>query len=341
MDMSTCEASRLFATLRTADAHNDLPYEILYRRKMKEKDILRTRFLPDMRAGGVDTVIAAVYLEDLLVPELATRMALEQIGCLAEEIDRSGGEAVLCSSAAEMDAAHARGAVAFWISLEGVEPVHDSLALMEVFRRLGVRLMGLTWARPNTAAYPASMKPGNFHLQGLTDFGRELVGFARDRGMAIDLSHLGEGCVQELLASDMPRLYASHANARTPVGDLERNLSDETIRALADRGGVIGINAIRSQLSAGKDLDPVHMAEHMEYIRQLTGHTRCIGLGLDFCDKLPSYVGGTFGGTGDVLSGYAALDTLVDILLRRGWQDGDIRGIMGDNWRDLLRRWFA
>lgn len=326
------------------DAHSDLPYELLYRKRLGEKDILLRRCLPGMRRGRVSTVIAAIYLEDLLVPELATRTALEAIGVLLEEAEHSDGAFRLCTSAAQMDTAHQQGAIALWLSLEGVEPVHRSLGLMRAFYALGVRLMSLTWARSNEAAHPASMRPGVFHREGLTEFGRELVRFAWQEGMALDLSHLGEGCVKELIDMGFPRLYASHANARGLVGELERNLDDAAIAAVAGCGGVVGINAVGRQLAPGHAAEIASMADHMEYIRSLTGTAACLGLGLDFCDTLPEYVSrrsldAAWSGAVNVLSSYVQLEELADILWERGWKEGEIRGIWGENWERMLHAW--
>ena len=337
-------AREILQDARVTDAHSDLPYELLYRKRLGEKDILLRRCLPGMRRGRVSTVIAAIYLEDLLVPELATRTALEAIGVLLEEIEHSDGAFRLCTSAAQMEMAHQQGAIALWLSLEGVEPVHRSLGLMRAFCALGVRLMSLTWARSNEAAYPASMRPGAFHKEGLTEFGRELVQFAWQEGMALDLSHLGEGCVKELIDMGFPRLYASHANARGLVGELERNLDDAAIAAIAGCGGVVGINSVRSQLAPRHAAEIASMADHMEYIRGLTGTASCLGIGLDLCDMLPEYVsrrslGRAWGETTNVLSSYVQLEELTDILWMRGWEEGEIRGILGGNWERMLQAW--
>lgn len=152
--------------------------------------------------------------------------------------------------------------------------------------------MTLTWNYPNDLAWPNRMDLQTGHMtseteRGLTEKGIAFIEEMEKLGMLIDVSHLGDAGFWDIVKHTRKPFIASHSNARSEAGHV-RNLTDEMIRALADRGGVMGINfcgVFLSELNGNSTDGGVSrvsdMVRHMKHIRQIGG-IECIGLGSDF-----------------------------------------------------------
>ena len=158
------------------------------------------------------------------------------------------------------------------------------------FYEKGVRMMTLTWnfenelASPNRIDWQTGVCTPETE-RGLKPRGIEFVEEMERLGMIVDVSHLGDAGIRDVLAHTRKPIAASHSNARA-VCSHPRNLTDDMIRAIADRGGVIGINFCAAFL---RDFAPgeermsriSHMMEHLRHMKQVGG-IGCIGLGTDF-----------------------------------------------------------
>lgn len=324
------------------DAHFDVLCDVLYRRRQGETRVLERLYLPSFRAGNLRAVILAIFLENFFVPHMALEVALEMIDGLRREMEESPGLFALCRTAAELDAALAKGRIALLLSLEGAEPVGTNLSLLRTFYELGVRLMGLTWARRNAAADGAAMKAGGRRSPaGLTSFGRDLVTEAARLGMALDFSHLNDAGAADVLTLGVPRIFASHSSTRALL-DKERNIPDELIRAIAARKGVIGCNAINTLIAADDaDATVERVADHIEHIAAIAGRG-LVGLGLDFCANLPEFGPQKPLQPGervliDILGDHGGVIALWDTLRQRGWPQEDIDALAGGNFLTFLR----
>ncbi|MGE5599277.1 MAG: dipeptidase, partial [Bacteroidota bacterium] len=129
------------------------------------------------------------------------------------------------------------GRVGFLLALEGAGPLAGRPGLLRPLHQLGLRLVGLTWNGRNQFADGVAVEGGG----GLTGAGRELVALAEELGVVVDLAHLHPKGFWDVLSIARRPVVVSHANARA-VRDHPRNLDDDQLRALADRGGLVGIN---------------------------------------------------------------------------------------------------
>src|SRR5207245_5708884 len=126
------------------DMHFDLPMDLYEKRQ--RRDVLETEFLPDLEAGNVSVVGAALYIEDRYLPQSGLRVALDQIARLYAET--AGSERLtICKSYREIQAARETGKIAFLITMEGIEPLGTDLNKLRVFYELGVRKIGHNLAR--------------------------------------------------------------------------------------------------------------------------------------------------------------------------------------------------
>src|SRR5207237_4302259 len=144
---------------------------------------------------------------------------------------------------------------------------------------LGVRSIGLTHARRNAAGSGAIFAASGSPRDGLTSFGRDLVRECESLGVIVDLVHINPAGFEEILAITTKPPIVSHTNARR-FYDIERNISDEQIKAIGERGGVIGANAVL--VSAKKEESTLdRYIDHIEHIASLIG-INGVGIGFDF-----------------------------------------------------------
>lgn len=204
----------------------------------------------------------------------------------------------------------------------------------------GVVAIGLAWARGSRYA-GGNSQIGGKSQGGLTAIGRELVALMDKEGIIHDQAHLSDRATKDLLETTNAPVIASHSNCRSvadPTGSVERHLTDDTIREIARRGGVIGLNLFSKFLVPGVLKNGTTPGEksrratinealaHVEHVCEVVGHRHCVGLGSD-CDggltanDLPQGI--------DSPSGY---ELLAEGLRDRGWNDEAIEGFAFGNW---------
>src|SRR6478672_9783704 len=220
--------------------HFDLPMDLYDKRA--RKNVLATDFLEDLQAGDISVAGVALYLSDQYLPELGLRTALDQIARLYLEVDASDRFAI-CRSHAEILRAREQNKIALLLTMEGVEPLGGDLDLLRVFYELGLRSLCLTHVRRNAAGDGGLFAPSGSPRDGLTSFGRDVVRECEHLGIIVDLAHLSPAGFDDVLEIATKPVIISHTNARKYF-DIERNATDEQIRAIGARGGVIGINAV-------------------------------------------------------------------------------------------------
>nr|HRJ50971.1 membrane dipeptidase [Phycisphaerales bacterium] len=215
-------------------------------------------------------------------------------------------------------------AIQMGILVEGADPIRSPEEL-EWWVGRGVVAVGLAWARPSRYA------GGNSTPRlGLTERGREMIQAADDSGVVHDVSHLSDLAMDELFERARGRVIASHSNSRALLGgDNQRHLRDESIRTIAARGGVVGLNLYGKFLvPEGSDREPTidDVADHADHIAAVAQSRRCVGLGSD--------MDGGFGAS--VLPAgirrHADIERLAESLLARGWSDAEVEGFAWGNW---------
>jgi membrane dipeptidase len=316
--------------------HYDLSMD-LYERRDQSK-IVRDELLPQLKAGDVNVLAVAIYIDDRYLPHAALHVALDQIARLHAELDDCSQFAI-CRSYAEIGLARSEGKIALLITMEGVEPLGTDLDLLRVFYELGVRSIGLTHARRNAAATGGLFAPSGSPADGLTPFGRDLVRECERLGIMIDLAHISPVAFEEIMAITTKPPIVSHTNARR-FFDIERNISEEQIKRVGERGGVIGVNAVLvSPEKEAATLDGY--IDHVDYIATLIGYDS-VAIGFDFFEFIylqwsPAareqfhrdfthihFVPG--------LTNHSDARNLTRRLIERGWSDANIEKLLFENW---------
>lgn len=165
--------------------------------------------------------------------------------------------------------------IAALLTIEGGEAVEGQPDILRCVHRMGARAMTLTWNTKNELGNPALKKD----KKGLTFLGREIVREMGRIGMAVDVSHLNDAGIDDVLSENV-KVFASHSNARA-VFDSPRALEDEHIREIARRGGTVGVNFYHKQLSPNPRATVHDIALHALHILEVGGEN-CLAIGSDF-----------------------------------------------------------
>jgi membrane dipeptidase len=223
--------------------------------------------LPRMREGGMGAqFFGLVSLPVSRRSRGLARVIDEQIDALQEAIDRRPNELRLVKTTREIDACNRDGAVAALLGIEGAHALEGDLDRLEGFANRGVRYLGISHFSANEAGFPAYGR-GRSDDEGLTKWGRDLVGKCEQHGVVVDLAHINRKGFLEACAMATKPPVVSHTGV---LGAFEhwRNIGDDQLRAVADKGGVVGV-IFCPQFLGGGGLGPV--VAHMKHILDVVG----------------------------------------------------------------------
>jgi membrane dipeptidase len=317
------------------DCHNDLILLVDHFDQRQKPKHFEEFWLPELRAGGVDVQVLPICIEEAFQSEGGLRrtlMLVERIHTLAAEY---ADDVAVCLTGAEVDAAVAAGRIAFVIALEGAHGIGQDPALIRTMHRVGVRVVSLAHFGRTFLADGSGLDATS--RSRLTVEGIEVLRTMEELGIVFDISHLGLGGVEHVLELATRPFLATHS-ACLGITDVHRNLGDEQIKQIAELGGVIGVAAAIPVFIDAQQPTADRVVDHVERIVGLVGIDH-VGLGPDFIDDyyqqvyggwvLPPGLDGTF--THAEVSRPSDLPKVTDALVRRGFSEGDIRKVLGEN----------
>ncbi len=353
------------------DGHNDLP-NVIRERGEPPRDVaafdLRQPAIGDtdiarLRAGGVGGQFWSVYIPSL--PEVGergfARAQLEQIDIALRMIERYPEALSLALTADDVEHARDAGRIASMLGIEGGHAIENSLGALRAYHRLGVRYMTLTHFNGNDWADSATDAARH---GGLTKFGSEVVREMNRLGMLVDLSHVSEETMNDVLDIAAAPVIFSHSNARA-LSPTPRNVPDAVLARLPQNGGVVMVSFIslfavqgdehaRWQAAFEKETGVklgdeqydaalakytvVHpepratladVADHVEHVRDVAGIDH-VGIGADFFGE-PEWMAA---GLEDV----SAYPALFAELIRRGWKEEELSKLARGNILRVLRQ---
>ena len=194
--------------------------------------------IPRMREGGLDAIFFSIYIPGSITGPKAVQLALEQIDAVRRQVTLHPNDLALATTAAEVRSAFATHKIAVLMGVEGGHMINDDLKNVDKFAALGVRYMTLTHMLNTNWADSSTDKPAH---NGLTDFGKQVVAEMNRVGMMVDVSHIADKTFYDVLATSQAPVIASHSSCRA-LDDAPRNMTDDMIKALGAKGGVIQIN---------------------------------------------------------------------------------------------------
>lgn len=327
------------------DAHLDLAYNVGRGRDVRmpakqqpeaEGEIATVGF-PDMRAGDVGLVFATIFCQPntpkhkgYVTPDEAHAQAIVQL----DQYDAWQREGFLRIARSSQDVPRERGereSPTAFLLLEGAEAIR-TVADAQWFYDRGVRVVGLSWQRTRYAGGTATPGP-------LTEAGRELVRELDRLGILHDASHLAERSFWDLFHFTDRPIIASHSNCRSivKVDNNERHLTNAMIRAIAERGGVVGMNFYDRFLLPADEFGKRRatfddVVAHVRHVCDLTGSADHVAIGTDLDGGL---------GREQVpveIETIANLGQLANALSAAGFTSADVEKVMSGNWLRVIRR---
>lgn len=216
-----------------------------------------------------------------------------------------------------------QGKISAFLTIEEGGALKGNLANLRNFYRLGVRLITLTWNYPNEIGFPNCKE--QYRSKGLTDFGQAVIGEMNRLGMLIDVSHLSDQGFYDVARLSQKPFLASHSNSRA-VTNHSRNLTDDMIRLLAEKGGIMGINFAKDFLGYGEQSRVEDMIRHIRHIRNVGG-IEVLAIGSDF-DGISREL---------EISHIGEIDKLIQGLSKNGFSENEIEKICYQNALRLIR----
>lgn len=231
------------------------------------------------RAGSLAQVFA-LYV-DMKKHENPMQNCLDMLDLFYNELDKNSEVIAFAASYEDIERNKKEGKMSALLAIEEGAALNGSVANLRNFYRLGVRFMTLLWNYPNQLGYP------NFKFEhkdeGLTEFGMQVVEEMNKLGMLIDVSHLSDAGFYDVARLSKQPFLATHSNARACT-DHPRNLTDEMIKLLAEKGGIMGLNFESFFLNEGEPtaISTVDdMTRHLKHIKKVGG-IEVMAIGTDF-----------------------------------------------------------
>jgi membrane dipeptidase len=194
--------------------------------------------IPRMKEGGLSAIFFSIWIPSKITGPEAVKRALDQIDAVREQVRTHPKDLALVTTADGIREAHRQGKIAALIGVEGGHMIASDLGVLRTFATLGARCMTLTHSGNSEWADSSTDKPAH---NGLSEFGKDVVREMNRLGMIVDISHVSDKSFYDALETSKAPLFASHSSCRA-ICDAPRNMSDDMIRTLAAKGGVIQIN---------------------------------------------------------------------------------------------------
>jgi membrane dipeptidase len=322
--------------------------------------------IPRMREGGMSAIFFSIWIDGRIMGPPAVQKALDQIDAVHENVRRNSKDMAFCRTADDVRRAHAQGRIAALMGVEGGHMIGNDIRVVRIFGDLGVRYITLSHFYNDEWADSSTDKPAH---NGLTDYGKEIVREMNRQGIMVDISHVSDKTFYDALEISKAPLIASHSSCRALCNHV-RDMSDDMIKALAAKGGVIQINYEMSFIDqAYKDASDklsggvVAMIDRLK--KECGDNENCMGKKMaemqkqavaegklphvsweriiDHIDHAVKLVGSDHVGLGSDFDGASMpegmedaskLPKITEALMRKGYSDDDIRKILGGN---LLR----
>jgi membrane dipeptidase len=359
-DDISARARKIHFSSLVLDTHIDVTPKLQTDWQFTEKHNTGHIDLPRMKEGGLSGLFFSIYMSGTVTGPKAVNDSLQRIAAVHKLAADHPDKVMLCTTAADIRQAHKQGKVVALMGMEGGHMINNSLPVLRMYAALGVRYLTLTHSLNTDWADSSGDTPKH---NGLTDFGKDVVRELNRLGMMVDISHVADKTFWDALAISQAPLIASHSSCRALCGH-PRNMTDEMIKAMATKGGVIQINYLDSyidndlylwgektqsvrrelmqkfpgrenfakvreelekQFGAAPKAKWESIVDHIDHAVKLVGADH-VGLGSDF-DGATMPVG---------MEDCSHLPQITEALLRKGYKEADIRKILGENTVRLL-----
>ncbi len=319
--------------------------------------------IPRMREGNLSAIFFSIWIPSKITGPEAVNRALIQIDAVREQVRKHSSDLVLATTAGEIREARKRGKIAALMGVEGGHMINSDLGVLRSYAALGVRYMTLTHSGNDEWADSSTDKAVH---NGLTDFGKDVVREMNRLGVIVDISHVSDKTFYDALEVSKAPLFASHSSCRA-ICDAPRNMTDQMMKDLAAKGGVVQINyhvgflsqEFRAAEKADPELDKSISTEKMkrcgenegcqviegdritrEYVEQGKLPRVDFAKIIEHIDHAVKVAGIDHVGLGSDFDGAnmpfgmedaTKLPKITEALLQKGYSEGDVKKILGEN----------
>jgi membrane dipeptidase len=360
----TEQARKLHFSSIVVDTHDDTTQRLLDGKfDLGTRSALGSIDIPRMKEGGLGAIFFSIWIPSKITGPEAVNRALAQIDAVREQVRKHPNDLVLATTAAEVRDARKQGKIAALMGVEGGHMINSNLDVLRGYAALGVRYMTLTHTGNDEWADSSTDRPAH---NGLTDFGKEVVREMNRLGVTVDISHVSDKTFYDALEVSKAPLIASHSSCRA-ICHAPRNMTDQMMKDLAAKGGVVQINyhvgflsqEFRDAEKANPEINKAISAEVMkrcgenegcqliegdritrEYVEQgklpRVDFTKII----EHIEHAVKVAGVDHVGLGSDFDGAnmpygmedaTKLPKITEALLQRGYSEGDVKKILGEN----------
>jgi membrane dipeptidase len=357
-------ARKLHFSSIVVDTHDDTTQRFLDAKfDLGDRALNGSIDIPRMKEGGLGAIFFSVWIPSKVTGPEAVHRALEQIDAVREQVHKHPRDIVLATTAGEIREAHKKGQIAALLGVEGGHMINSDLAVLRKYAALGVRYMTLTHSGNDEWADSSTDKAVH---NGLSNFGKDVVREMNRLGVMVDISHVSDKTFTDALAISKAPMIASHSSCRA-ICDAPRNMTDEMMKALAAKGGVVHINYhvgfLSQEFRNAEKADPKINAAIEEQVNKKCGDNEACQLLegdrltreaveqgklprvgyekiIEHIDHAVKVAGAEHVGLGSDFDGanmpYGMEDAtrlpyLTDALLKKGYSESDVRKILGEN----------
>lgn len=319
------------------NGHSDILTDINLRRLNGEREVFRKYHYENFLKSNVKSAIWVIWVdpEHLKNPKDRTSQI---INSMKEEFDEAADIINVVKRYEDFKKGFEEDKINILIGMEGLTSIEDNVNLIETYYNdIGLRHASLTWNKRNMLASGVGDD-----TNGVTSLGIKAIEKIEELGILLDVSHLNEKSFWDIVSIASGPIIASHSNARY-FANVKRNLNDEQLLAIANSGGLVGVNSVSVFVNDDRNKQKIDdLIDQIDYIKRLIGIEH-IGFGFDFCDFLPpSYVGEPDPITNSItvkgLSSEADIKNLINRMRERGYREEEIELIAYKNYDNLLKK---
>jgi membrane dipeptidase len=363
-DDISARARKLHFWSIVVDTHDDTTQRLLDGKfDLGTRSSIGSIDIPRMKEGGLGAIFFSIWIPSKITGPEAVNRAITQIDAIREQVRKHPNNLVLATTAAEVRDARKQGKIAALMGVEGGHMINSNLGVLRSYAALGVRYMTLTHTGNDEWADASTDRPVH---NGLTDFGKEVVREMNRLGVIVDISHVSDKTFYDALEVSKAPLLASHSSCRA-ICDTPRNMTDQMMKDLAARGGVVQINyhvgflsqEFRDAEKANPEINKAISAEIMNRCGEKEGCVLIEGdrITREYVEqgKLPRVdfiriiehiehavkvagidhvgLGSDFDGANMPygMEDATKLPKITEALLQKGYSEGDVKKILGEN----------
>lgn len=318
------------------DAHSDIWTHVTMKSLEGRNNIFKNYHLEKYIKGGVNGSIFVIWVDPPYDSDPFNR-TMQIVKSLSKELLSNKDIIQIVRNYSDIQRAVDSNKIAIIIGIEGLSSIGNNIDLLYSFYMLGARHASLTWNEENELATGVKGDPN----RGLTQDGVKAVKTLEELGMLVDVSHANEKSFWDICKYSTKPIIASHSNCKA-LCNVARNLTDNQLRAISERNGVVGLNAFSEFISENKEnRDIYHLADHIDHMVDVMGINH-VGFGFDFVDYLEDNTVNSFSSdedNGDTkgFENITKVPDLISILEARGYDKEALDKIKYKNFMRVIK----